>query len=91
MKLATDVTKGVHPPLDLLLVDVFNGKDNVPATLCSAGMLCCYNYQHTLCNAATSACGGEQDLYDLQQGSCIAIYVDTCSGMHLLPLTFGFK
>lgn len=42
MKLATDVTKGIHPPLDLLLVDVFNGKDNVPQQLCSAGMQHCF-------------------------------------------------
>lgn len=37
MKLATDVTKGLQPPVDLLFVDVFDGEDNVPASLRCAG------------------------------------------------------
>lgn len=37
MKLAIDVATGLQPPVDLLCVDVFDGEDNVPASLRSAG------------------------------------------------------
>lgn len=54
MKLATDVTKGLQPPVDLLFVDVFDGEDNVPASLRCAGTQqilpsCCKALHFELC------------------------------------------
>lgn len=36
-QLAADVMKGARQPVDLLFVDLFNGKDDIPSILCSSG------------------------------------------------------
>ena len=36
-QLAADIVKGARQPLDLLFIDLFNGKDDIPSVLCSSG------------------------------------------------------